>query len=109
MKARGVSTLPLVVAQCNAIVSLIDKAYYKRAWCAVEVLMMQTMASYKQHRCFEHRLYSNSEDLVSGYLQQRVQDFEVGEIANLELTLESDRPTIAFLVRQSKLLGRSDS
>ena len=109
MKARGVSTLPLVVAQCNAIISLIDKAYYKRAWCAVEVLMMQTMASYKQHRCFEHRLYSNSADPVSGYLQQRVRNFEVDEIANLELTLESDRPTIAFLVRQSKLLGRSGS
>ena len=71
--------------------------------------IQQTMASYKQHRCFEHRLYSNSADLVSGYLQQRTQDFEVGEIAKLEVTLESDRPTIAFLVRQSKLLGRSAS
>jgi hypothetical protein len=108
-KARGVSALPLIVVQCNAIISLVDKTYYKRAWCAVEVLMMQTMASYKQHRCFEHRLYSNSADLVSGYLQQRVQNFEVDEIAKLEVTLESDRPTIAFLVRQSKLLGRSDS
>jgi hypothetical protein len=71
--------------------------------------MMQTMASYNQHRCFEHRLHSYSTDLVSGLLRQRVEKFQVDEIAGLELTLESDRPTVAFLVRQSRLLGRSDS
>jgi hypothetical protein len=108
-KARGVSALPLIVAQCNAIISLVDKTYYTRAWCVVEVLMMQTIASYGGHRCFEHRLYRDSADLVSGYLKQRVQDFKLDGVAKLELTFPSDRPMIAFLVRQSKLLGRSDS
>jgi hypothetical protein len=104
---QGISSLPLIVAQCDAIISLVDDTYYSRAWCAVEVLLMQTMALYKRHECFEHLLNDPSFDPVNGHLQQRVRSFEVDKICDLQVTYESDRPLIAFLVRQSKLLGRS--
>jgi tetratricopeptide (TPR) repeat protein len=107
-KVRGISSLPLIIAQCDAIISLVDDTYYSRAWCAVEVLLMQTMALYKRHECFEHLLNDPFSDPVNGHLQQRVRSFEV-EISDLRVTYESDRPLIAFLVRQSKLLGRTGS
>jgi tetratricopeptide (TPR) repeat protein len=108
-KVRGISSLPLIIAQCDAIISLVDDTYYSRAWCAVEVLLMQTMALYKRHECFEHLLNDPSSDPVNGHLQQRVRSFEVDKISDPRVTYESDRPLIAFLVRQSKLLGRTDS
>jgi hypothetical protein len=69
---------------------------------------MQTMASYRQHECYQHLLYDPSSDPISGHLQQKLQSFVVGKISSLQVTFESDRPMIAFLERQSKLLSRSD-
>jgi hypothetical protein len=35
-KQRGINALPLIVAQCNAMISLTDATYLTRAWCGVE-------------------------------------------------------------------------
>ncbi|KAI6122377.1 hypothetical protein EDD16DRAFT_1572188, partial [Pisolithus croceorrhizus] len=37
--APGVAALPMIIAQCNALISLVDDAYHTRAWCSVEVMM----------------------------------------------------------------------
>ena len=39
----GVAALPMNLAQCNAMISLIDDDYYNRSWCCVEVLVLQVL------------------------------------------------------------------
>nr|POE54334.1 inhibitory regulator protein bud2/cla2 [Quercus suber] len=56
-KQRGINALPLIVAQCNAIVSLVDETYFERAWCVVEAQMMQILRdSYGLHECWNHHV-----------------------------------------------------
>ncbi|KAL8734615.1 MAG: hypothetical protein Q9181_003149 [Wetmoreana brouardii] len=51
----GVSALPMIVTQCDAVISLIDDRYYNRAWCCVEAMMVQTLRkSYGLHLWHEH-------------------------------------------------------
>ena len=51
----GVSALLMIIAQCNALISLIDDIYYQRAWCSVEVMMVQALKrSYHMHEWYEH-------------------------------------------------------
>ncbi|KAI6141989.1 hypothetical protein BKA82DRAFT_19790 [Pisolithus tinctorius] len=53
--APGVAALPMIIAQCNALISLVDDAYHTRAWCSVEVMMVQTLRkSYNLHMWYEH-------------------------------------------------------
>ncbi|KAL2753133.1 hypothetical protein ACRALDRAFT_1036735 [Sodiomyces alcalophilus JCM 7366] len=103
----GVAALPMILAQCDAMISLVDSEYYDRGWCSVEVIMAQTLRnSYGIHHWYEHLwLPAESGDGGGGRWQLR-------EAANQEivmkdklLTFEEDRSKVMFLERQSKLLG----
>lgn len=102
--APGVSALPILLAQCNAVISLIDEEYHTRAWCSVEVAMVQQLReSYKLHLWYEQKDYESlslEQSLIRG------PDNLVINMAEKHLTYESDRPKVLFLERQSKLLGR---
>ena len=50
-----------IVEQCDSVISL---KYYSRAWCCVEVMIVQTlMESYGLHRWYEHVLDRPNEDI----------------------------------------------
>jgi tetratricopeptide (TPR) repeat protein len=101
----GVSALPLIVAQCDALISLVDDTYYERAWCSVEVMMMQILVkSYNIHLWYEHVLVTTNEGVEMSYLRKGPMDMEI-TMAEKVLTFEADRPKILFLERQSRLLG----
>ncbi|PHH91525.1 hypothetical protein CDD83_128 [Cordyceps sp. RAO-2017] len=104
--STGVGALPLIVAQCNAIVSLVDDEYYDRAWCLVEVLMAQTLRrSYGLHLWYEQvDRPGESGELLSGWGLREGKGREVS-IENKGVTYEEDRPKVMFLERQSRLLG----
>lgn len=100
---RGVSALPIIIAQCDAVISLVDDAYYERAWCCVEVRMTQAMRSWPfQHGWYQHVVPSDGSR--EGVLQTRT-DINV-RMKDTKLSFESDRPKVMFLERQSTLLGR---
>jgi hypothetical protein len=98
----GVAALPMNLAQCNAIISLIDDKYYERSWCCVEVMMVQTLRkAYGIHIWYEHVI-----DPVGGkeFLRNGPMDLELS-MAQKQVTYEADRPKLLFLERQTKLLG----
>lgn len=106
---QGVSALPMIIAQCNAVISLVDDKYHSRAWCSVEVLMVQTLKkSYNLHLWYEHVLAQPDaiEEKVGskGILRDCPIDLKIA-IIEKDLTFEEDRPKVLFLERQSKLLS----
>lgn len=94
----------MVIAQCNALISLVDDTYYDRAWCAVEVMMLQALRRpYGLHLWYEHDMSAVPDSKES--LRAGPKDFKI-TIANKKLTFEAeDRPKVRFLERQIKLLG----
>lgn len=105
----GVSALPMIVAQCNAVISLLDEKYHTRAWCSVEVMLVQTLRrSYGLHLWYEQVLLQPDEKSQGGgkkwALQEAPMDLEIS-MADKQLSLEEDRSKVLFLERQSKLLG----
>lgn len=108
--ASGVAALPLVIAQCDAIVSLVDAEYYSRGWCAVEVMIAQTLrASFGIHQWWEHVPATAGVDAPASGVQTgselRVAESKEIDMKDKLLSFESDRPQVLFLERQSKLLG----
>nr|POF01032.1 hypothetical protein CFP56_20980 [Quercus suber] len=114
-KQRGINALPLIVAQCNAIVSLVDDTYFDRAWCVVEVQMMQILRdSYGLHECWNHYLKGDDQGppgLHPAPSFPLIEDNLVCTIGSnkhkLKLSHAGDEHTVKFLVRQSKILGRN--
>ncbi|KAK5171853.1 uncharacterized protein LTR77_003489 [Saxophila tyrrhenica] len=105
-RERGINSLPMVVAQCDAMISLVDNRYLTRAWCAVEVLIMQTLReTSNQHEWWEHQLHDPDNDNLNGFLD-RGRDQKL-EPSRMDLTKEADRRHIEFLKRQSMLLGKT--
>ncbi|WQF75366.1 Putative tetratricopeptide-like helical domain superfamily [Colletotrichum destructivum] len=99
----GVSALPMIIAQCDAMISLVDEDYYDRGWCAVEVMMAETLrSSYSIHQWYEHVLQPGG-SRVQGVLRE-APDRPIGMMKDKRLTFETDRPKVLFLERQSKLL-----
>lgn len=95
------------LAQCNVMISLVDDWFYERAWCALEVNMMQTLRiSYKQHQWYEQL---SLEEAPSSEKKQWVlrEGLAVMEIqpSQKKLSIESDRAAIQFLEGQQSLLG----
>ncbi|KAK1976221.1 hypothetical protein LZ30DRAFT_785724 [Colletotrichum cereale] len=100
----GVSALPMIIAQCDAMISLVDEDYYDRGWCAVEVMMAETLrSSYGIHQWYEHVVRPHGSG-VEGVLRE-APGRPIGMMRDKRLTFETDRPKILFLERQSKLLG----
>ncbi|RDA87707.1 hypothetical protein CP532_1762, partial [Ophiocordyceps camponoti-leonardi (nom. inval.)] len=102
----GVSALPLIIAQCNAMISLVDDDYYDRAWCCVEVLMAQTLRrSYGLHLWYEQvKRSEKSAELPCEWKLREGMGADI-DVDKKRLTYEEDRPKIMFLERQSRLLG----
>jgi hypothetical protein len=99
----GVNSLPIIIAQCNAIISLVDDQYHTRAWCSVEVMMVQALRrSYDLHLWYEHVLLPQGHE--HGILRKGPIDLKI-VMADKFLTFENDRPKVLFLEKQSKLLG----
>ncbi|OLN85665.1 hypothetical protein CCHL11_08283 [Colletotrichum chlorophyti] len=100
----GVSALPMIIAQCDAMISLVDDDYYTRGWCAVEVMMADTLrSSYQVHQWYEH--FDKSEESDGRGTLRTAENRGHGTMKDKRLTYETDRPKILFLERQSKLLG----
>ncbi|KAL1940863.1 hypothetical protein VTO73DRAFT_7904 [Trametes versicolor] len=93
----GVNALPLNLMQCNAVISLFDERYCSRAWCSLEVLIVQTL-----RRAW--RMHSWYVCDKKGVLSEAPHDFHI-DMEGKELTYEDERPKLDFLERQSKLLG----
>lgn len=97
----GVAALLMNLAQCDAMISLVDDRYYDRSWCCVEVLMMQTLVkAYGIHLWYEHIIDSEGvECLRSGPMHMGIQ------MSEKQVTYDSDRLKLQFLERQTRLLG----
>lgn len=91
----------MVVAQCNAVISLVDEGYYTRAWCSLEVLMVQTLKrSYGLHLWYEHVSTGDGKwELRPGPMNLQI------SMSEKKVTMEEDRPKIMFLERQVTLFG----
>ncbi|KAK3934429.1 hypothetical protein QBC46DRAFT_399805 [Diplogelasinospora grovesii] len=106
--ARGVAALPMLLAQCDAVISLHDDLYYTRAWCSVETLMVQTLKkSYGLPLWYEEIPKGEEGDdgsNIRGTLRHGPMDMKIS-LAEKHITFESDRPKVLFLERQTRLLG----
>jgi hypothetical protein len=94
----------MCIAQCDAMISLVDKRYYERAWCCVEVMTIRALQrSYSAHWWFEYEHEGEAEQgvLRDGKLGQQL------SVASAKVSLESDRPMLSFLERQTKLLDNA--
>ncbi|GAB1311491.1 hypothetical protein MFIFM68171_01701 [Madurella fahalii] len=106
----GVNALPMILAQCNALISLVDDLYYTRAWCTVEAMMIQKLKrAYNIHLWYEQVAVSPRESTTEHgakvwHLREGPMDMEI-TMADKHLTFEEDRPKVLFLERQSKLLA----
>ncbi|KXT12523.1 hypothetical protein AC579_10358 [Pseudocercospora musae] len=108
-RERGINALPIVVAQCDAMISIVDKEYPQRAWCAVETMIVQTLKeSSSYHHWYEHKLHDADAREEWGALSKGPAQLErFTKPSTMRLTVESDRRYIEFLERQSMLLGRT--
>lgn len=95
----------MILAQCNAVVSLVDDEYYTRAWCSVEVMMVQTLKrSYHLHEWHEQTREDGDQELSKWTLRPGPMDMVI-TMADKRVTLEEDRAKTLFLERQARLLG----
>ena len=103
----GIAALPLAILQCDALISLVDDNYHDRAWCSVELMMVQALKkSYNLHSWFEQR----GDDTIAvrgadrGWTLHRTPtDLEL-DPSQKKVRYEEDRERIRFLERQVKLL-----
>lgn len=102
----------MILAQCNAVITLFDQHYYQRAWCSVEVMLIKTLkTSYNLHQWYE-QVSSNAEGVEADaaekahawVLKEGRMDIEIN-MADKQLTLEEDRSKVLFLERQCEFLG----
>jgi hypothetical protein len=87
------------------MISLVDDAYYQRAWCALEVIPMRAIVvSYGLHQWWEH-----SDGYLENFLKKGDTEI-VFNISSLKLTKEKlDISRVDFLMMQSKLLGKDNA
>jgi hypothetical protein len=90
------------LAQCDAMISLVDTEYYERSWCCMEVIMLLTIQeAYGVHLWYEHVINPVDGEEV---LRPGSKDITIS-MAHTKVTIESDRPKLLFLDRQTRLLG----
>jgi len=96
----------MLLAQCDAVISLVSEDYYTRAWCTVEVMMVQTLkASYHLHEWYEQVPGDSGDAEGSGWiLRPGPMDMAIS-MAETKVTYEEDRAKTLFLERQARLLG----
>jgi hypothetical protein len=101
-KQAGIAALPMNLAQCSAVISIIDEQYYERSWCSIEVMMIQTLRkAYALHLWLEDVI-----NPVTGQhtLREGPKDLEIN-MAKTKVTYENDWQTLMFLQRQARLLA----
>ena len=91
------------------MISLVNDKYFERAWCAAEVLLMQTLREYGHHKHLEHNVQTAGDTV--GHLASSVDRLhqlkDIGsDMEKFKLSQDEDLPTINFLVRQAKLLEK---
>lgn len=105
----GVFALPLILAQSDAVISLVDEEYYTRAWCLVEAQFIKTLVqSYHLHLWYQQAVVVKDTDTSESELEYTLTRGPVDREFNLagaKISFEIDRPRVLFLERQSKLLG----
>lgn len=108
---RGVAALPIIVAQCNAVISLIDDQYYDRAWCTVEAMLIQQLCrEYGYHLWYEQpetqlpREQSQDVNEAGGNCLRAGPKDRLISARDKKLSFEADREKIFFLERQTNLL-----
>jgi hypothetical protein len=99
----------MTLAQCNALITIVDDSYWNRAWCSVEALMVQTLCrSYHHHLWYEYALTgkqrSTDPDDDGWVLREGPLDLEI-DMSKKGMTWEEDREKIMFLERQARLLS----
>lgn len=100
----GIAALPLSLAQCDAIISMVDDRYYSRAWCSVETRMIQALQrSYGLHLWYEYVDVQSAAGHPVGILRPGLVDGKVS-LRQKVLRFEEDWPKILFLEQQSRLL-----
>ncbi|KAM7183989.1 hypothetical protein V8F33_013260 [Rhypophila sp. PSN 637] len=108
--STGVSALPLIIAQCDAVITLQDDDYFDRAWCCVEALLTQTLRDiYHVLSWFQQvparKPGENTVPDESGRWELRyMEHISRLTLAGTKLTHESDRPKVMFLERQCGLV-----
>ncbi|KAK5655874.1 hypothetical protein OQA88_5413 [Cercophora sp. LCS_1] len=100
--AKGVTALPIIITQCDVVISLDGPDYYERAWCCVEVAMITALRWNDFHQWYEHKA---AED--GGWSLEKSPRYVHVEMKDKKLTFEGDREKVLFLARQSKLLRHS--
>ncbi|KAI1358160.1 hypothetical protein F5Y08DRAFT_125827 [Xylaria arbuscula] len=101
---RGVAALLMSLAQCDAMISLTDDRYYERAWCCLEVLMIQTLKhAYGRHIWYQHAIDQSGqvESLQPG---PSPSEMEI-DLSQKKVTYEADRSKLLFLERQTRLIS----
>ncbi|KAI0904145.1 hypothetical protein F4823DRAFT_232738 [Ustulina deusta] len=109
---RGMNTLPLVLTQCNAIISLWERDYDERAWCCAEALLAQILKqSYGYHLWYESVPIKETDNIsprAGATSKEDLREVSLDRIivpTSAKLTFDADRPIIRFLERQARLLG----
>ncbi|KAF7193073.1 hypothetical protein HII31_05634 [Pseudocercospora fuligena] len=102
-KMPGIAALPMAIAQCDALISLVDDQYHDRAWCSVEVMLIHALrTSYGLQRWYEHTAQGDT-----GGSQSRLRPGpELMDInpETKKLREPSDMARVLFLQRQCRLL-----
>src|SRR4051794_4380749 len=100
----GVSALPIIIAQCDAVISLVDSNYYERAWCCVEAGMVQRLRSdYSKHLWYEHVPAVKDSDgpepnkSNAKWTLRAPTQLHSFDMAQKKLSFERDRPKVTFL------------
>ncbi|KAI0480144.1 hypothetical protein GGR56DRAFT_624740 [Xylariaceae sp. FL0804] len=110
----GILALPMVVAQCDALVSLVDAEYHERAWCAVEVMFATTLRrSYGVHQWYQQVVDPTTMAAAMaagaaqpGYVLREGPPDAIVSPAGKQLSFEEkDRAAVNFLERQCRLLA----
>lgn len=104
----GVAALPLILAQCDAMISLVDCKYYDRAWCCVEAMIIRALQrSYKLHLWYEYRndqpKNAEAPEKSASALLPGPTELQIA-LKDKLLSFEDDRPKILFLEKESRLL-----
>lgn len=100
----GIQALPLIIAQSDAVISLVDPVYYGRAWCCTEAVMIETLRkSYNLHTWYEQVSVFQHAGGDRWVMKEAASGFDIVP-STQKLTYEADRARIRFLERQSQLL-----
>ncbi|RYO96123.1 hypothetical protein DL764_007527 [Monosporascus ibericus] len=89
----GIATLPMILIQCDAVISLVDGQYYGRAWCTVEVHLIQTLQNlYGLYTWFKFGATGSGQGIGGGAANEALSPdgrrIKYGEVAKKSCSVE---------------------